>query len=168
MGTAVLETREVWSERLKSEEEKLGFSDGYKFLYAPWHTIGLADTFFLSLNPGRPPRDANLFTLSDERGNSYEVERSTTASPITEQFLRLAGMLSLRPSDIPAGAAIPFRTRRWSEFSGQQKRAAMTIGHEFWAQVFAVRRPLANRRAHGHSTPAIALSRPQLRDNRTA
>lgn len=86
-----MESREIWGQRIREAGREIGFTEGYKILFAPWATIGTTDTVFLSLNPGRPPAGAELEVLSDERGNSYEVERHITVSPITEQFLALAG-----------------------------------------------------------------------------
>jgi hypothetical protein len=110
-------------------------------LYAPWATIGSTDTVFLSLNPGRPPAGAELETLSDERGNSYEVERYTTASPITAQFLALANLLQLRPIEILTGVVSPFRSDRWGQVPVEKRKVALRLGKQFWDQVFKVRRP---------------------------
>ncbi len=136
-----MESYEVWNARLASAAEQLNFTEGYKILYVPWRTIGAADTVFLSLNPGRAPQGAELHTLSDERGNSYEVEREVTASPLTAQFLALAAMIELQPAEILTGTAAPFRSNRWKCLPLAQRRAALDIGHAFWRQVFAARMP---------------------------
>lgn len=130
-----------WDKQIASEAERLGFNDGYKILYGPWETIENADTVFLSLNPGRPPHGADLFNISDERGNSYEVEKYTTSSPITAQFLALADLLELKPEQILTGTVAPFRSDRWMSLSLSQRRGALEIGKKFWADVFAANRP---------------------------
>ncbi|MCW1917522.1 hypothetical protein NX862_02020 [Rhodobacter sp. KR11] len=119
----------------------MNFVEGYKILYVPWRTIGRSDTVFLSLNPGAPPDGAELCTVSDERGNSYEVEQAVTASPITAQFLALAALLGLRPGDILTGTVARFRSPRWRDLTLVQRRAAPDLGKEFWRQVFAARTP---------------------------
>lgn len=137
-----MESREIWDCRVREAGKVLKFTEGYKILYAPWSTIGTTDTAFLSLNPGRPPMAAELETLSDERGNSYEVERYITASPITAQFLALADLLGRKPVEILTGVAAPFRSDRWSMVSAEKRRASLQLGRQFWEQAFAVRRPI--------------------------
>lgn len=137
-----MESREVWDRRVRAAGKVLGFTEGYKILYAPWSTIGTTDTAFLSLNPGRPPAAAELETLSDERGNSYEVEQHVTASPITAQFLALADLLGRRPAEILTGVVAPFRSDRWSGVPAEKRRACLQLGRQFWTQVFEARRPI--------------------------
>lgn len=132
---------EYWDKQIASDAQRLGFKEGYKILYCPWETISNSDTVFLSLNPGRPPQGADLFTLSDERGNSYEVEKYTTSSPITEQFLALANLLDLQPKQILTGTVAPFRSNRWKNMPLTQRRAALEIGKAFWKEVFLANRP---------------------------
>lgn len=136
-----MESRDIWDKRVRDIGRAVGFAEGYKILYAPWATIGTTDTVFLSLNPGRPPAGAELETLSDERGNSYEVERYITASPITAQFLALANLLQLRPIEILTGVVAPFRSDRWAQVPADKRNVALRLGKQFWEQVFEVRRP---------------------------
>jgi hypothetical protein len=136
-----MESHTVWNRRISKAATELGFNEGYKILYVPWSTIGASDTIFLSLNPGRAPYDAALSTLSDERGNSYEVEASTTRSPLTKQFLALAEKLSLKPLEILTGAVVPFRSDRWHDCTREQRLSALALGREFWRQAFELRRP---------------------------
>lgn len=82
-------TREDWDQELRRLESELCFNEGFKPLYCPWSTLETGRVAFLSLNPGRAPDDAEMRVVSDERGNSYEVERETTKSPLTDQFLKL-------------------------------------------------------------------------------
>ena len=136
-----MESYDIWNSRIREAASHLGFHEGYKILYVPWEALGQSDTVFLSLNPGRPPHGAALDTLSDERGNSYEVERMTTASPITAQFLALAELLRLKPRDILTGTVAPFRSNRWKTLSTTQRNTALAIGTEFWRQAFSLKRP---------------------------
>ena len=103
--------REMWTRRLATEERLRGYDQGYKFLYCPWSTLGASGDAFISLNPGgKTPVGADLRTLSDERGNSYYVERATTESPITEQFLKFCDLVGTHYSKMLTGVAMPYRT----------------------------------------------------------
>ncbi len=121
--------------KIKYFEKKYKFKDGYKMLYCPWNTIGNSEVAFISLNPGKPPNIAELKLLSDERGNSYELERNTTESPLTQQFLEMCSFINRKPSSILTGVACPFRGDRWSDFSREQKNAGLEIGSMFWSKV---------------------------------
>jgi hypothetical protein len=132
---------EFWRDAVSKEAKLLKFEDGYKILYCPWATIGRAETAFLSLNPGKPPIGVDLYTLTDERGNSYEVEKEITRSPITDQFLQLAALLDLPPKDILTGVVVPFRSNRWKEIPIAKRKAALSIGEKFWREVFDYHRP---------------------------
>ncbi|SFP84005.1 hypothetical protein SAMN04488047_11421 [Tranquillimonas alkanivorans] len=129
--------RDVWDARLEEAERAGGFQQGYKLLYCPWATLEGSDLTFLSLNPGRPPHDAELRVVSDERGNSYEVERSITRSPITDQFLRMCVFLDVAPSRVLTGVVAPFRSDGWASFSPDQKAAALEVGRAFWTEALA-------------------------------
>lgn len=125
--------RDHWSKILADAEKELGFKDGYKFVYGPWATLDRAEVAFLSLNPaGKVPDNADMRTVSDERGNSYEVERLTTKSPITDQFLRLAQFLGHKPRDILTGVAAPFRSDGWKALTREQKLKSLALGRRFW------------------------------------
>lgn len=126
--------RESWSARLRQAEAAHGFDQGYKLLYCPWRTLGSSDLTFLSLNPGRPPNDAELRVVSDERGNSYEVERLITQSPLTDQFLKMCGFLQVEPARVLTGVVAPFRSAGWDELLRTQREAALDIGRAFWAE----------------------------------
>ena len=124
-----------WEEQLINAEKKLQFPDGYKLLFCPWETLANKSikTAFISLNPGKAPDGADLKVISDERGNSYEVEEFTTASPLTAQFLKLCKFLKIKPSNMLTGPACPFRGNRWKDFNPKQKQAGFRLGNEFWS-----------------------------------
>lgn len=124
--------RDLWENELRLAEAELGFVDGFKLVYGPWETLEQAEVAFLSLNPGRAPHRAASRMISDERGNFYEVERSTARSPITDQFLRLAELLDVRPCDILTGVAAPFRSDSWGGLTDRQRRGALALGKRFW------------------------------------
>ncbi len=126
-------SRQEWFDRLAEEERRLGLRDGFKMVFSPWRLLGRAEVAFLSLNPGPPPDGADLRTVTDERGNSYEVERWTTRSAITPQFLRLAERLGRLPGEILCGVASPFRSDRWTGLTLAQRQAGLALGREFWA-----------------------------------
>jgi|TARA_B110000305_G_scaffold29298_1_gene27579 hypothetical protein len=125
-----------WEEQLINAEKKLQFPDGYKLLFCPWETLANKSikTAFISLNPGKAPDGADLKVISDERGNSYEVEEFTTASPLTAQFLQLCKFLKIKPSNMLTGPACPFRGNRWKDFTPQQKQEGFRLGNEFWSK----------------------------------
>ena len=81
--------RDVWQSLLAMEERKRGYTDGFKLLFCPWSLIDTADTLFLSLNPGNDPSGEFMRIASDERGNSYLVQRQAKHSPIAEQYRQL-------------------------------------------------------------------------------
>jgi hypothetical protein len=127
-------TKSIWQDKITEVERAHQFVDGYKLLCCPWATIDVAQVAFVSLNPGKPPKGADLRVLSDERGNSYEVEQFNTESPITAQFLKFSSFLGLQPSSILTGVVCPFRGDRWKHFSNEQKRAGLNLGRDFWCQ----------------------------------
>jgi hypothetical protein len=126
--------RQEWFELLAEEERRLGFRDGFKMVFSPWNLLDRARIAFLSLKPGRPPDNADLRVVSDERGNSYEIERTVTKSPITEQFLKMAERLGVRPGAILSGVVAPFRGNRWEDLSPEQQQASLALGRRFWEQ----------------------------------
>ena len=122
-------------ELLKSAEKKYNFSDGFKLLYCPWDNISSSNIAFISLNPGNAPENAELRMVSDERGNSYEIEMDITKSPINEQFMKLCDFLENKPSDFLTGAAIPFRSKNWESLNKEQKIAGVEIGVSLWKEL---------------------------------
>ena len=75
--------RKQWQDMLVRKERETGLTEGFKFVYGPWSTLFGPEVAFISRMPGPAPDGADLRTVSDERGNSYVVERETTKSPIT-------------------------------------------------------------------------------------
>jgi hypothetical protein len=96
----------------------------------------------MSLNPTKPAPGTEIRVTSDERGNSYEVEQADTQSPMTAQFLALAAALRRAPYEILTGVAAPFRSTSWQAPSEDQKPANLLVGERFWAEAFALRRPM--------------------------
>tara|TARA_B100001093_G_C26840805_1_gene1020446 strand:+ start:1147 stop:1770 length:624 start_codon:yes stop_codon:yes gene_type:complete len=125
--------REYIEKKILDIENKYNFTEGYKLLYCPWSTINHSSIAFISLNPGsKMPDEADMRLLSDERGNSYEVEMHTTKSPITNQFLELCKLLNKNPSDILTGTICPFRSKSWISLSREQRDAGLMLGKYFW------------------------------------
>ena len=120
---------------LKNLEKEYSFSDGFKLLYCPWSNISSSDIAFISLNPGNAPEGAELRMISDERGNSYEIEMGITKSPINEQFMKLCDFLEKKPSDFLTGAAIPFRSSNWDSLNKDQKIAGVEVGINLWKEM---------------------------------
>lgn len=130
--TAVIEDRETWQLRLEEAERRLGYSDGFKLLFCPWDRLSHADTVFLSLNPGNDPSGEHMRVASDERGNSYLVERAAQHSPIAEQYRRLCALIGKDPETVLAGALMPFRTPSWIE---SRDNPNISIAASFWRSV---------------------------------
>ena len=125
--------REYIEKKILDIENKYNFTEGYKLLYCPWSTINHSSIAFISLNPGsKMPDESDMRLLSDERGNSYEVEMHTTKSPITNQFLELCKLLNKNPSDILTGTICPFRSKSWISLSREQRDAGLMLGKYFW------------------------------------
>ena len=130
----------IWTKKLSDTDKRYNFFDGYKLLYCPWETIHEVKIAFISLNPGKPPQNAELREVSDERGNSYWVERKITESPITDQFLKLCDFIEKTPDEILTGAICPFRSMDWDffmngkVFTDKQKEIGLNLGAEFWKE----------------------------------
>lgn len=135
MGT--LNSRDHWQRTLAAHEQRLGLTEGFKFLYGPWSTLTTGGFAFLSLNPGVAPDGADLRTVSDERGNSYVVEQLTTRSPITDQYLRLAELVGVDPSAILAGVVIPFRSASVAKLTTEQRSTGLDLAADFWREPLA-------------------------------
>lgn len=135
--------KDFWTDLLLQQETAIGFSQGFKLLYCPWRTIDVGTVAFISLNPGRAPDDAELRIASDERGNSYEVERASTVSPITDQFLRLCTFIQVNPGHVLTGVAAPFRSGSWAQLSREQRNGSLELGRRFWGA--ALNQPRINK-----------------------
>ncbi len=120
---------------LLTKEKELAFEEGFKLLYCPWETVNSAQLAFLSLNPGRPPNQENLREVSDERGNSYVVEREITKSPITEQYLKLCELLGVNPSAVLTGVIFPFRSNNWESMTIFQRQQGIELGSQLWRSI---------------------------------
>lgn len=130
--------RRYWENELRKVEAAHGFERGYKLLYCPWRTIHSHKLVFLSLNPGgRTPHGTNPSErcISDERGNSYEVDQRRTRSPISAQFLSLCEFVEVAPTDVLAGVVAPFRSDSWGDLTVPQREAALDFGRRFWGRV---------------------------------
>ena len=98
--------RTNWDNKLREIEAAYRFKRGYKLLYCPWETLDHHKLVFLSLNPGaRTPHGSDPIeqAISDERGNSYEVEQFNSRSPISDQFLRLCEFMAVAPAEVLTG-----------------------------------------------------------------
>ena len=130
-----------WQTRLIELESKYGYTDGFKLLYCPWSTLFEGcEVAFLSMNPGaRTPDGADLRTVSDERGNSYVIERDTTKSALTGQYLQLCELMRVSPDRVLCGVLAPYRTKEWNRLRDHQNLA---IGRAFWKAAFRVQSSL--------------------------
>jgi uracil-DNA glycosylase len=120
-------------------EQENSFKDGFKLLYCPWERLNDARVAFISLNPGRAPVDYETRTIEDTRGNSYIVERDTTKSPLTDQFLKMCEFLGASPSEVLTGAFFPFRSMRWKDLNGAQIEAGVDFARSFWRNALSDR-----------------------------
>ena len=127
--------RTYWENQLRKIEAAYRFERGYKLLYCPWETLDHHKLVFLSLNPGaRTPRGSDPIEqgVSDERGNSYEVEQFNSRSPISDQFLRLCAFMAVAPAEVLTGVVAPFRSASWEALTVRQRDASMDFGQRFW------------------------------------
>ena len=124
-----------WENELRSTEAAYRFERGYKLLYCPWKTLDGHKLVFLSLNPGaRTPRGSDPMEqlVSDERGNSYEIDQSNSRSPMSDQFLRLCKFMQVEPAEVLTGVVAPFRSVSWEALTDLQQQASMDLGRRFW------------------------------------
>ena len=131
-----------WENKLRNIEAAYRFEYGYKLLYCPWETIDHHKLVFLSLNPGtRTPHGCDPVegTISDERGNSYEVEQFNSRSPISGQFLRMCEFLGVAPTEVLTGAVAPFRSQSWKALTDRQRDASLDFGRRFWGRALQSR-----------------------------
>lgn len=129
--------REFWRNELEKTAAGNRFGRGYKLLYCPWETLDRHRLVFLSLNPGaRTPlgSDPAERLVSDERGNSYEFDRTISRSPMSEQFLRLCGFVNVAPAEVLTGVMAPFRSGNWEALTKRQREASMAFGRRFWSR----------------------------------
>ena len=117
--------------KLASEHE---LREGFHLLYNPWDLLFEAKVAFLSLNPGRAPAGKQVELVCEPLGNSYDLEKESTKSPLTAQYLQLLELLELSPSDVLTGAYVPFRSNRWVDLSDSQKKECLVFARNFWAQ----------------------------------
>jgi hypothetical protein len=120
-------------------EKENGLKDGFKLLYCPWERLNDARVAFISLNPGRAPLDYEARTIEDVRGNSYFVERATTKSPLTEQFLKMCDFLGVSPNKVLTGTFYPFRSMRWKDLNAPQIDAGVEFARSFWRNALSDR-----------------------------
>jgi hypothetical protein len=126
--------RTEWQARLEQEEVARGYQDGFKLLFCPWQLLESADTVFLSLNPGNDPSGEAMRIASDERGNSYLIERRARHSPIADQYQKLCKLFGLDTEQVLTGALMPFRTPSWND---RRDGPALTLTRPFWHQVLS-------------------------------
>ncbi len=133
--------RDEWQAHLLELESRYGYANGFKLLYCPWSTLFKGcEVAFLSMNPGgKTPDSADLRAVSDERGNSYRIERYTTRSPITEQYLQLCELMRVSPDRVMCGVLAPFRTKEWRASRDDQNLA---VGRAFWKAALRVQTSL--------------------------
>lgn len=135
-----MNSRDGWTKTLDDAANAVDASLGYHLVYGPWDTIYRAETAFVSANPGKRTRDGRDRMVSDERGNSFEVESKTTLSPLTAQFLKLCEFIGVSPLDVLTGTANPFRTDSEKDLTSEQRFTGTNLAHHFWSECFALGR----------------------------
>jgi hypothetical protein len=128
--------RDTLSKQLKKVELGFDFNDGYQLLYCPWGTLGSHEIACISINPSLREGHRKRM-LSDERGNSYQVEAHQELSPITKQILKLCRRLGKQPDQILMGTICPFRSDNWKDLRKDVKDVGLKIGKEFWGDVLS-------------------------------
>lgn len=127
-----MRSKEEYFVQLDSLSKQFKFTEGFKLLYCPWQRISDARVAFISLNPGKAPKNIDLRTVEDTHGNSYLVERATTRSPLNEQFLAMCSFLNRDPEQILTGAFFPFRSGKWQDLDAIQIEAGLSFCRPFW------------------------------------
>ncbi|MCB1340890.1 MAG: hypothetical protein KDK24_07480 [Pseudooceanicola sp.] len=125
--------RNHWQALLESEEGQRGYSDGFKLLFCPWRLVETADSLFIGLNPGSDPSGEFMRIASDERGNSYLVQRAARHSPIAAQFEALCAFVGRDPQEVLTGTLMPYRTPRWQ---ARRDRPNIAVAAPFWRAIF--------------------------------
>lgn len=126
--------REHWQRLLTDEEALRGYDDGFKLLFCPWRLLRTSDSLFLSLNPGNDPSGELMRVASDERGNSYLVQREARHSPIAEQYRKLCDLVGQDPEEMLAGTLMPYRTANWSR---RRDAPNIEVVADFWQSVLS-------------------------------
>ena len=124
--------RSYWQNLLEKEEKEKGYNDGFKLLFCPWKLIEAADTLFLSLNPGNDPSGECMRIASDDRGNSYLVEREAEHAPIADQYRKFCEFVGKDPDEVLTGTLMPFRTTIWDK---KRDRPNIEVTRPFWRHV---------------------------------
>ena len=122
--------RDTLSKQLEKVELDFDFNDGYQLLYCPWGTLGSHEIACISINPSLREGHRKRM-LSDERGNSYQVEEHQELSPITKQILKLCRRLGKQPDQLLMGTICPFRSDSWKDLRRDVKDVGLKIGKEF-------------------------------------
>ena len=126
-------TIEKTDQALQGLASKEGFDDGYHLLYCPWAMMDAANVAFISLNPGRASSVIDKCKVHEPRGNSYVLERKTTLSPFTAQYLELSSLINLDLNKTLTGTYFPFRSLRWSDLSKRQIQVGLEFASGFWS-----------------------------------
>lgn len=121
-------------EELRKLASEHDLREGFHLLYNPWELLFEAKVAFLSLNPGRAPAGKEVELVCEPLGNSYDLERESTKSPLTAQYLQLLELLELSPSEVLTGAYIPFRSNRWADLTDLQKESCLVFARNFWVE----------------------------------
>ena len=70
--------------------------------------------------------------VSDERGNSYLVQRQAKHSPIADQYRQLCEFVNVDPEKVLTGTLMPFRTPKWNK---RRDAPNVEVAKPFWSTI---------------------------------
>jgi hypothetical protein len=128
-------------EDIQTEYERLGFSQGWRFLTGPARNLTTARLAIVTLNPGgERDLEASLADRwSSEHGSAYRIEswrgQPAGAAPLQRQIQRLCALLGEAPDDVLSGHFVPFRSKDWDSLPRRDEAAL--FGVKLWREVLA-------------------------------
>lgn len=129
---------EALFEKISKIEKALNLNSGFQLMYSPWASQANPEVVFLSLNPSdKLPSGVPIRSVSNELGNSYELEAPNAVSAINHQVLSMVNLLGREPKDVLTGALVPFRSSEWKTLPPQAQEAGLRVGQEFWQPLLA-------------------------------
>jgi hypothetical protein len=126
---------------IQTEYERLGLTQGWRFLSSPSRNLTTARLAIITLNPGGERNlEASLAERwSSERGSAYRIEawrgQSAGTAPLQRQIQRLCALLGEAPDDVLSGHFVPFRSKDWNSLPRREEAAL--LGVKLWRGILA-------------------------------
>lgn len=124
------------AKRIEAEHQRLGHTQGWRFLTCPERNLGAATVALVSINPGGSAFEPAKWSVED--GSAYEIERWKNCppgkEPLQRQVIRMFEVIGVKPAAVLSGYLVPFRSQSWKELP--RKSESLAFGIELWRQVF--------------------------------